>query len=103
MSKLIDLVQKYSELPIKAWVDYEVVADDSGRWLGNIGNAEVVEYIEHKTSPYDDYERLIRKDDTEDLEEYLANYEEMSEEDIKIYIDNIKWEKAIFVDVDLPD
>lgn len=43
--ELFRLMQKNPELPIVPMVDYEIVADDIGRWLGSWGGSYIGEYL----------------------------------------------------------
>jgi hypothetical protein len=101
-------------LPVLPMVDTDVVAgDEFSSYMGSIGDCEVKEYTLKEM--YHDGETIIYKDDTSDLFDFLKdNYEidnltdhEMPDEEIDKavdkYIEDIEWEKAIFLDINLPD
>jgi len=52
--KFIKLVQENPELPVVPMVDYEVVADGYGYWLGKFGFCEIGEYTCYNDRFYDD-------------------------------------------------
>ena len=99
-SEFLKLVAENPELKIIAWVDSDVVADCCGRWCGSFGEAHIQEYTQ--VEMYNDWLDFVYKDDTEDLENFLYDTTEMSDEEIAEYINNIEWQKAIFVNIDLP-
>lgn len=69
----LNLVRENPDLPIVPMVDYEIVCEDYGRWIGSLGNCYVGEY-----AIYD--ERVF--DDREDFEEryYYDNGYELNEQ-----------------------
>ena len=69
---LLNLVKENPDLPIVPMVDYAVVCDDGGRWMGAIGHCYVGEYACYREWFYDD---------REDFEEayYDVNDEELCE------------------------
>lgn len=100
--EFLELVKQNPELPIVPMVDYEVVADDYGNWLGCWGQSEVTEY-------YCGRERVHFKDD--DIEDVLNDldgcqyghtidgrdiYELSDEEWDKLY-EEVPWIKCIVV------
>lgn len=107
MSKeLLELIAANPDLPVYAWVDWEVVQDDCHYWAGKFrGNGEIKEYIDLDYSyQHSDFNDWLFKDDTEDWEEYMyENYledgmtEEEAEKEIQDELSNMKWKKAIFV------
>ncbi len=125
---LLKLIKKNPTLPIVPMVDWEVVCDDGGRWMGSFGHAYVGEYACFKERFYEDrdefkedwydyhdealcekfnYEPLINdvtveqgRYTKEQLEENNRN-EKLLEE----YLDKIcdeEFVKAIIVNIDLP-
>lgn len=99
-SELLKLVAENPDLEVLAWVDSEIVADDGySRQLGELGDACIREYSEQEM--YGDYKQFVYKDDTEDFEDFL-HCEGLTEEEVAEHIKNLKWKKAIFVNVDLP-
>ena len=101
IKELFTLIMNNPDLPIVAWVDSEIVADDGYmRWLASIGKSHIIEYIE--VEMYQDYCEMVYKDDTEYYEQFLYDTTEMTEEEIAEHIKNIDWIKAIAVNIDLP-
>lgn len=101
IKELFTLIMNNPDLPIIAYVDGEIVADDGySRWLGSWGISYIIEYV--MVEMYEDYPEMVCKDDTEALEEFLYDCSEMTEEEIKEYIDGLQWIKAIAVNIDLP-
>lgn len=125
---LLKLIKKNPTLPVVPMVDWEVVCDDGGRWMGSFGHAYVGEYAcfrerfyedrdEFKEDWYDyhdealcekfNYEPFINdvsveqgRYTKEQLEENKRN-EKLLEE----YLDKIcdeEFVKAIIVNIDLP-
>lgn len=93
------LVSLNPDLPTIPMVESEVVAgDDCNRWSGVIGKARVREYTFMQM--YADGEQYIFKDDTSNLKWYLAD-KGYTEEQIEEKIAKIKWQKAIFLDIDI--
>lgn len=93
------LVSLNPDLPTIPMVESEVVAgDDCNRWSGVIGKARVREYTFMQM--YADGEQYIFEDDTSNLKWYLAD-KGYTEEQIEEKIAKIKWQKAIFLDIDI--
>ena len=100
--QLFELIRDNPDLPIVAYVDSDIVADDGyGRWLASFGSSGIIEYI--MVEMYNDYPEMVEKDDTERYEEFLYDCTEMTEEEIQEHIKNIEWIKAIAVNIDLPE
>ena len=125
---LLKLIKKNPTLPIVPMVDYEVVAEDCGRWMGEFGHAYVGEYAlfadrfyedrdEFKEDYYNVYdEELDEKFDYRPQinqvvfemgkctkEEFEQNSKQ--EELLEKYLDEVAdkcFKKAIIVDIDLP-
>ena len=103
--ELFRLMRQNPDLPIVAMVDSEIVADDGyNRWLGAWGSCEIGEYLVgegqvHFRDDEDDeeMERLV--------EEMLGtdNCEAITPELIKDTYQNLRWTKAIIVNIDLPE
>ncbi len=103
-SELIRLMQQHPELPILPFVAAEVVADDSGYWMGSWGSAKVDEYI----IPTKDSVIFKSEDDVFDaLEKCLSNekFESLpdNDEECRPFYDNLPWKKAIIVYIGLPE
>lgn len=43
--ELFELIKDNPDLPIVPMVDYEIAAEDSGRWLGSWGSSYIGEYL----------------------------------------------------------
>lgn len=96
----LNLIKKYPTLPTVCFVEAEIVADDGcNRWAGSIGMAAIQEYI---FMDLGNGNELITKDDTEELEEYIYCDLKMSEEKVQQYLKEIIWNKAIFLNVNMP-
>ena len=63
--KFVQLVKDNPSLPIVPMVDYEVVCDDCGWWVGSFGRCSVGEYALF-------YEKYF--DDREDFKEFYYDY-----------------------------
>jgi len=101
--ELFNIMKENPELPIVPMVDYEIIGDDSGRWLGEWGGSYIGEYLIGKERVYfredDDpaeIERLICERQGEEIFT-LLNGEETRE----VYAE-MPWIKAIIVNIDLP-
>lgn len=102
--ELLRLIKEYPDLPVVPMVDYEVVGDDYGRWLGSWGRSEIAEY-------YLGRERVHFKDG--DIEDVLTDmvgckycedtegrdiYELSDEEWDRLY-ESLPWVKCIAVNI----
>ena len=105
--ELFRLMQENPDLPVIPFVDGEIVGgDDWGRWMGAWGSASVDGYL----FPRNEWEPVLLRSDDDvfvTLEKYLADEEldklpEREDECRKIY-DALPWEKAIVVNINLPD
>ena len=125
---LLNLIKENPDLPIVPMVDYEVVPEDYGRWMGSFGYAYVGEYALLNERFYDE-----RIDFIEDYynynDEYLNeqfNYDpcmtfpnsegkytkeqieqnEINSEALDDYLEEVAdkyFKKAIIVNIDLPE
>ena len=115
IKNLQKLISENPDLPVLAKVDSEIVMDDSyAWWLGSIGFAEIGEYVIYNERFYfdkDDFceEYYERNDDEicnifgfEDAYTLSPENEQLVEDYIMKIADKI-FEKAIFVNVGLPD
>lgn len=124
----LNLVEKNPALPIVPMVDYEIVGDGWGRWMGSFGTSYVGEYALYNDRYFEDREEFKEEyydmNDDELCEKF--NYEpfinefsvkqgKYTEEQLKVnnenekmieeYLDKIAEEyfiKAIVVHIDLP-
>lgn len=100
--KFLKLIAENPDLPVIPMVDYEIVGEDYGRWLGSFGNAYVGEYALYNDRYYEEREKFkecyvdyhcdeLNLNNSEELEKYLDKIAD------KYFI------KAIIVNIDLPD
>lgn len=125
--ELLKLVAENPDLPIIAFVDWEVVGDDSGMWLGYFSCVEVGEYALYDERYFDDREDFKERyydDNDEELCErfgycpYVSEYSvekglhtakqyeanEKAEEALDKYLDEVAekaFVKAIIVYIDV--
>lgn len=80
--ELLKLIIDNPELPVVPMVDYEVVPEDGGRWMGSIGCCYVGEYAIFNERFYDD-----------DREGFMEDYYDRNAEDIcKMFGYHPEWE-----------
>ena len=96
--QLIKLIQENPELPVVPMVDYEVVAEDYGYWLGTFGYCEVGEYATYNERYYDERDALIEDyyNDTYDD----GRYDNLTDEEVdKLITEETEhlWTEAIIV------
>lgn len=53
---LLDLIKENPELPIICMVDSDIVSEDYGRWMAQIGHCEVGDFATYNERFYDDRE-----------------------------------------------
>lgn len=58
IKELLELINANPELPIICMVDSEVVSDDYGRWMAQIGRSEIGEFATYNERFYDDREEF---------------------------------------------
>lgn len=58
IKELLELINENHELPIICLVDSEVVSDDYGRWMAQIGRSEIGEFATYNERFYDDREEF---------------------------------------------
>lgn len=97
---LFKVMEENPELPIIPMVDYEVVWDCTGYYMGVWGEAKVDEYIISKE--YDDCVIFKSDGDVFDaLERYMGAEKFKSlpetEDECRPFYDKLPWEKAIIV------
>lgn len=97
--ELIELIKENPDLEVIPMVDNEVIGgDEYSNYYGHFGKAYVEEYVYML-----DFQNIITKDNTYEIQEYLENEDEMTDEEIQEYIKNLEWKKAIFVYIDVPE
>lgn len=106
--ELIKLISENPELPILPMVDYEVVCEDGGRWLGSFGSCYVGEYALFNDRYYDERDEF--KEDYLDFycDELCRRFDIYSNKDEKLekYLGEVAdkcFTKAIIVNIDLPE
>lgn len=106
--KLARLISSHPGLPIIAMVEYEVVGDDeSRRWAGSIGSCRVTEYVYTEYGSMDG-ERIWQRHDAGDLVDRMVEdmdgveYETARQQAWET-VDAMPWEKAIILNIDLPE
>lgn len=102
--ELFKLMAENPDLPIVPMVDYEIIAEDCGRWLGAWGISYIGEYIMGEERVY------FREDD--DLYEVDKVLDEILNKEVYEAIETdteaqaayaeLPWIKAIIVNIDLP-
>lgn len=101
--ELFKLIQENPDLPIVPMVDYEIVAEDSGRWLGAWGSSYIGEYIIGEEKVY-----FREDDDPSEVERLICErqgkeiFTLMNDEEAKVAYAEMPWIKAIIVNIDLP-
>lgn len=104
--ELFKLIKENPTLPVVPMVEFEVVGEDYGRWMGSWGQA----YIDRYLIPKNSKNAIIFENEytvSETLERYLT-YDELDElpDDDRVWqdmYDKLPWIKAIIVRIDLPD
>ena len=109
--ELLKLAAANPDLPIVPLVDYEVVCEDCGRWIGSIGSVSVGEYALFNDRYHDE-----REDFKEHYFDYYYdelcerfNYDPLDEaenKELEKHLDEVAeryFTKAILVNIDLPD
>lgn len=100
--ELIKLINENPDLPVVPMVDYEVVGDGYGYWMGKWGRCEITEYYLGRESVHfkdDDEENVLN-----DLEDCRYGHDpqgrdiyELSDEDWNALYQSVPWTKAIVV------
>lgn len=102
--ELFRLMQKNPELPIVPMVDYEIVTDDIGRWLGSWGGSYIGEYLIGEEQVH-----FREDDDPSEVDKVLSErygddyYTDMTDEQEAEAYAGLPWVKAIIVNIDLPE
>lgn len=103
--ELLKLIQENPDLPVIPFVDWEIVAEDNGYWMGSWGSAQVDEYV----IPRNDYPVQFKSDDDVfyTLERCLTNEEfealPEGEDECRPAYNALPWKKAIIVYINLPE
>lgn len=102
--ELFRLMQENPELPIVPMVDYEIVADDSGRLIGSWGSSYIGEYLIGEEQVH-----FREDDDPSEVDKVLSErygddyYTDMTDEQEAEAYAGLPWIKAIIVNIDLPE
>ena len=101
--ELFKLMQENPELPVVPMVDYEIIGEDYGRWLGAWGSSYIGEYLVGEEEVYfrddndpSEVERLICERQGEEI------FTLLNDEEAKETYAEMPWIKAIIVNIDLP-
>ena len=103
---LIELIKQYPDLPVFAWVDSEVVRDDSYMfWLGEFGRAGKTKIVLFEM--YGE-ERVFEYSGRDEIEEYIWDRSDddltfKSYDEVETYVKSLSWEDAILVKIETPD
>lgn len=110
LKELFKLIKERPDLPIVPMVDADIVADDSGYWLGGWGSASIDKYLPHEYGIIF-YEQ--GRPDVVDIFEKFFDYEkcgiseEMPDSEalpiMREKVDSLDWIEAIIINIDLPD
>ncbi len=110
LKELFKLIKEHPDLPIVPMVDADIVADDSGYWLGGWGSASIDKYLPHEYGMIF-YEQ--GRPDVVDIFEKFFDYEkcgiseEMPDSEalpiMREKVDSLNWIEAIIINIDLPD
>lgn len=110
---LIQLIKENPDLPIVPMVDYEVVPEDGGRWMGSFGYCCVDEYTCFNDRFYNDrdsFEEDYYDRNQEDLNEMFGynplNIDEDAAKQLDEYLHEVSdkyFKRAIIVNIDLPE
>lgn len=108
-SELARLVTEHPDLPIIPYVDSEVVAEDTGWWVGSASHAAIHRFAAgYYNHPYGDTGwKYYTEDEKDELIEQIAEYKyEGTEEDYakaEEEVSKINWKEGIFLYIDLPE
>lgn len=103
--ELFRLMRENPDLQVIPFADADMMADDSGYWMGGWGSASVDEYL----IPEDDYPVIFKSDnDVFDTLEKMLPWEEFEklpddEEACRPIYERLPWKKAIIVYITTPD
>lgn len=110
LKELFELIKEHPDLPIVPMVDADIVADDSGYWLGGWGSASIDKYLPHEYGIIF-YEQ--GRPDVVDIFEKFFDYEkcgiseEMPDSEalpiMREKVDSLDWIEAIIINITLPD
>jgi hypothetical protein len=94
--KLLQLAAENPDLPIVPMVDYDVVGDGYGFWLGEFGHCEVGEYALYSDRYYDDRDELKDVYYCDNAEDFEGCTDDELEKALDLATDHM-WTKAIIV------
>lgn len=102
--ELLELIKQNPDLPVIPFVDPILCCDLDRRWKGSLGKARITEYTAYG-------EDIYFRDRLEDFKQELrvqfswdSGYDdEIVEEQVQQYLDNLVWHKAIILDIDMPE
>ncbi len=101
--KLFRLMRENPDLPVVPMVDYEIVQDGFGRWLGAWGSANIDEYLiadeQVYFKSYDDVMDVLARFLNDEDYEALPD----SKTECREFYEALPWIKAIIVNINLPE
>lgn len=101
---LVDLINENPNLPVITMVEMEIVGDDTyGRWYSTIGLACVDEYVMYEKRHSDGINVIYKSDIEEIIEDLQEREEDLTDEQAEKMALCLDWEKAIFLNIDLPE
>lgn len=104
IKRFLELVKLHPELSVIPMVDTNVVASDDFRtWKGSFGHSKIKEFTWFEM--YGDCEQMVLKEDQDEIIEFLVenNNGLFSEETAQKIADDLDWQKAIILDIGLPE
>lgn len=96
--KLLQLAAENPDLPIVPLVDYDVVGDGYGFWLGEFGNCYVGEYACYGERYYEDRDELKEDYLGYNAEDFEGYFDDDLEEALDLATDHL-WTKAIIIHI----
>lgn len=104
VNELFELIKENPTLPIVPMVEYDVVGEDYGCWMGKWSYSHIDRYL---LPPNSEQSIIFENDYTigEVLERWFSEeeLEKFPESDWKKIYDELPWIKAIIVKIDVPD
>ncbi len=103
VKRFIELVKLHPELPVIPMVETEVIpSDEFSSWIAGFGKSEVKEFVFYEMY-YDCPQIIFKENQYEIIEDLVEKNDDMSEEEAKKIVDDMDWQKAIILDIGLPD
>lgn len=111
---LLSLIKENPDLPVVPMVNYDVVEDGYGRWMGSVGDCFVGEYACYRDRFYDErkeFEEAYYYDNDEELCKMFNYHPQLDGVSVEVektldeYLHTVSdkyFNKAIIVNIDLP-